>query len=80
MTTTMMTTFSMMCDMEKAMSQHFMDACLIENAAEPSSNFFKDHGVYVLTPKGLHVLKCFIRKTGINSGHLQQIFMSQPFV
>ena len=65
-------------DMAKAMSQHFMDARLIENAADPSSNLFKDRGVYVLTPKGLHVLERFISKNGINSDHLQQVFVSQP--
>jgi GTPase-activating protein SST2 len=65
-------------DMAKAMSQHFMDARLIENAADPSSNLFKDRGVYVLTPKGLHVLERFISKNGINSDHLQQVFATQP--
>ncbi len=65
-------------DMAKAMSQHFMDARLIENAADPSSNLFKDRGVYVLTPKGLHVLERFISKNGINSDHLQQVFVTQP--
>lgn len=55
-----------------------MDARLIENAADPSSNLFKDRGVYVLTPKGLHVLERFISKNGINSDHLQQVFGTQP--
>ncbi len=77
-TTTTTTTFSMTRDMAKAMSQHFMDARLIENAADPSSNLFKDRGVYVLTPKGLHVLERFISKNGINSDHLQQVFVTQP--
>jgi len=62
--TTTTTTFSMTHDMAKAMSQHFMDAHLIENAADPSSNLFKDRGVYQLTPKGLHVLKHFISCNG----------------
>jgi hypothetical protein len=65
-------------DMAKAMSQHFMDARLIENAADPSSNLFKDRGVYVLTPKGLHVLERFISKNGMNSEHLQEVFATQP--
>jgi hypothetical protein len=65
-------------DMAKAMSQHFMDARLIENATDPSSNLFKDRGVYQLTPKGLHVLERFIAKNGINSDHLQPVFQSQP--
>jgi GTPase-activating protein SST2 len=65
-------------DMAKAMSQHFMDARLIENAADPSSNLFKDRGVYALTPKGLHVLERFISKNGMNSDHLQHVFATQP--
>ena len=65
-------------DMAKAMCQHFMDARLIENVSEPSSNLFKDRGVYQLTPKGLHVLERFISKNGINSDHLQPVFSSQP--
>jgi len=77
-TTTTTTTFSMTRDMAKAMSQHFMDARLIENATDPSSNLFKDRGVYVLTPKGLHVLERFISKNGINADHLQPVFVSQP--
>ena len=77
-TTTTTTTFSMTRDMAKAMSQHFMDARLIENAADPASNLFKDRGVYQLTPKGLHVLERFISKNGISSDHLQPVFSSQP--
>ncbi|KAJ7067936.1 regulator of G protein signaling domain-containing protein [Mycena amicta] len=77
-TTTTTTTFSMTRDMAKAMSQHFMDARLIENATDPSSNLFKERGVYILTPKGLHVLERFISKNGINADHLQSVFVSQP--
>ncbi|PPQ79535.1 hypothetical protein CVT25_003417 [Psilocybe cyanescens] len=77
-TTTTTTTFSMTRDMAKAMSQHFMDARLIENATDPTSNLFKDRGTYQLTPKGLHVLERFISKNGINSDHLQPVFSSQP--
>lgn len=65
-------------EMAKAMSQHFMDARLIENAADPGSNLFKDRGIYSLTPKGLHVLERFISKNGINADHLQQVFATQP--
>jgi len=65
-------------DMAKAMSQHFMDARLIENAADPTSNLFKERGVYVLTPKGLHVLERFISRNGINGDHLAHVFASQP--
>ncbi|KAJ3504739.1 hypothetical protein NLJ89_g7781 [Agrocybe chaxingu] len=77
-TTTTTTTFSMTREMAKAMSQHFMDARLIENATDPSSNLFKERGVYQLTPKGLHVLERFISRNGINSDHLQPVFSSQP--
>ncbi|KAG6864579.1 hypothetical protein C0991_008489 [Blastosporella zonata] len=77
-TTTTTTTFSMTRDMAKAMSQHFMDARLIENATDPTSNLFKDRGVYMLTPKGLHVLERFISKNGINADHIHQVFVSQP--
>ena len=78
MTTTTTTTFSMTRDMAKAMCQQFMDARLIENAADPGSNLFKERGVYVLTPKGLHVLERFMSKNGINGDHLAHVFSSQP--
>lgn len=65
-------------DMAKAMCQHFMDARLIENAADPGSNLFKERGVYVLTPKGLHVLERFMTKNGINGDHLSHVYASQP--
>ncbi|CAE6411834.1 unnamed protein product [Rhizoctonia solani] len=77
-TTTTTTTFSMTRDMAKAMSQHFMDARLIENAADRTSNLFKERGVYVVTPKGLHVLERFIIKNGINGNSLVGVFESQP--
>ncbi|KAH9894166.1 regulator of G protein signaling domain-containing protein [Cubamyces lactineus] len=77
-TTTTTTTFSMTRDMAKAMCQQFMDARLIENAADPGSNLFKERGVYVLTPKGLHVLERFMSKNGINGDHLAHVFSSQP--
>lgn len=77
-TTTTTTTFSMTRDMAKAMCQHFMDARLIENAADRNSNLFKERGVFVLTPKGLHVLERFISKNGISAEPLQKVFQSQP--
>lgn len=42
-------------EMAKDMCQHFMDARLIENAADKSLGVFKDRGVYQCTPKGLHM-------------------------
>lgn len=65
-------------DMAKAMCQHFMDARLIQNAADVSSNLFKERGVYTLTPKGLHILERFITKNGINADHLVEVFASEP--
>jgi len=52
------------------MAQHFMDAHLIENAADQMSNLFKDQGGYMLTPKGLHVLEHFIMKNGMSANCL----------
>ena len=60
------------------MCQHFMDARLIENAVDPTSNLFKERGVYQLTPKGLHVLERFISKNGINADHISHVFQTQP--
>ncbi|KDQ20627.1 hypothetical protein BOTBODRAFT_101045 [Botryobasidium botryosum FD-172 SS1] len=77
-TTTTTTTFSMTRDMAKAMCQHFMDARLIENAADRTSNLFKERGVFQLTPKGLHVLERFISKNGIAADHLVRVFATQP--
>ena len=77
-TTTTTTTFSMTRDMAKAMCQHFMDARLIENAADRNSNLFKERGVFVLTPKGLHVLERFISKNGISAESLAKVFTAQP--
>ncbi|UZJ52436.1 hypothetical protein CBS101457_001756 [Exobasidium rhododendri] len=77
-TTTTTTTFSMSRDMAKGICQHFMDARLIENAADYTNATFKDRGIYVITPKGLHILERFITKNGINAEHLVKVFTSQP--
>lgn len=53
--------------MATRMSQHFMDSRFFENATNPSSNIFKDKSVYILTPKGLHVLGKFTQKNGIDT-------------
>jgi len=55
-----------------------MDARLIENAADRNSNLFKERGVFVLTPKGLHVLERFISKNGISAEPIAKVFSSQP--
>lgn len=77
-TTTTTTTFSMNRDMAKGICQHFLDARLIENAGDATNPIFKDKGVYMLTPKGLHILERFITKNGINGDHLLKVFSSQP--
>ncbi|KAM0755664.1 hypothetical protein T439DRAFT_8856 [Meredithblackwellia eburnea MCA 4105] len=77
-TTTTTTTFSMSRDIAKGICQHFMDARLIENAADPTSTSFKDRGIYQITPKGLHVLERFITKNGISADHLVTVFTTQP--
>jgi hypothetical protein len=77
-TTTTTTTFSMPRAIAKTICQHFMDARLIENAAEPAATTFKDRGIWCITPKGLHVLERFITKNGIASDHLVRVFTSQP--
>ncbi|KAH9816956.1 regulator of G protein signaling domain-containing protein [Melampsora americana] len=77
-TTTTTTTFSMNRDIAKGICQHFMDARLIENAADPLNPTFKERGIYQITPKGLHVLERFITKNGIHADHLVRVFTSQP--
>ncbi|BGP12364.1 hypothetical protein JCM10213_002032 [Rhodosporidiobolus nylandii] len=77
-TTTTTTTFSMSRDIAKGICQHFMDARLIENAADPTSSNFKDRGIYQITPKGLHILERFITKNGISADHLIPVFTTQP--
>lgn len=65
-------------DMAKGICQYFMDARLIENAADVTVAQFKDRGLYRLTPKGLHILERFITKNGISADHLLKIFAEQP--
>ncbi|KAI0698872.1 regulator of G protein signaling domain-containing protein [Cytidiella melzeri] len=78
-TTTTTTTFSMSREMAKAMCQHFMDARLIENLADPGSSLFKERGVYSLTPKGLHVLERFMSKNCMSGDDdLVRVFQTQP--
>ncbi|EDR14626.1 uncharacterized protein LACBIDRAFT_321813, partial [Laccaria bicolor S238N-H82] len=72
-------TFEMERHMAKTMCQVFMDARLIENAADQSSLVFNDTGFYRLTPKGLHVVERFISDNGINNAdRLLPVFRSQP--
>ncbi|BEI84110.1 hypothetical protein CcaverHIS002_0407140 [Cutaneotrichosporon cavernicola] len=77
-TTTTTTTFTMSRDMARGVGQHLMEAHLVENATDLSSKVFKDRGVFMLTPKGLHILERFITKNGISADHLLRVFATQP--
>ncbi|OXC64077.1 hypothetical protein AYX13_06387 [Cryptococcus neoformans] len=77
-TTTTTTTFSMSREMAKGICQHFMDCHLLENATDIMAGSFKDRGIYMLTPKGLHILERFVSKNGITADHLLKIFATQP--
>ena len=55
-----------------------MDAHLVENAADVSAIQFKERGVYMITPKGLHILERFITKNGISADHTLRLFAQQP--
>lgn len=61
-----------------SMAQHFMDAGLIENATDRSTNTFKDKCIFMLTPKGLHILERFIARNGMTADHLVDVFNTQP--
>lgn len=65
-------------EMARGICQHFMDAHLIENAADLTSPTFKERGVYMVTPKGTHMLERFITKNGISAIHIAHIFAEQP--
>ena len=67
-------------EMAKGICQHFLDAHLIETATDLDSQLFKDRGIYMLTPKGLHILERFITKNGITAPHLMTVFGTQPIV
>nr|KIR87613.1 hypothetical protein I308_01635 [Cryptococcus tetragattii IND107] len=77
-TTTTTTTFSMSREMAKGICQHFMDCHLVENATDIMAGSFKDRAIYMLTPKGLHILERFVSKNGIAADHLLKIFATQP--
>jgi len=65
-------------EMARGICQHFMDAHLIENAADLTSPSFKERGIYMVTPKGTHMLERFITKNGISATHIAHIFAEQP--
>lgn len=65
-------------EMAKGICQHFMDCHLVENATDIMAGSFKDRAIYMLTPKGLHILERFVSKNGISADHLLKIFATQP--
>lgn len=64
--------------MARGVGQHFIEAHLIENATDLASNVFRERGVFMITPKGLHILERFITKNGITADHLSDTFATQP--
>lgn len=65
-------------EMARGVGQHLIDAHLIECATDLSSGVFKERGLFMLTPKGLHILERFITKNGIAADHLLRVFATQP--
>lgn len=65
-------------EMARGVGQHLIDAHLIELATDISAGVFKERGLYMLTPKGLHILERFITKNGIAADHLLRVFATQP--
>ncbi|KAI9610853.1 hypothetical protein H4Q26_008695 [Puccinia striiformis f. sp. tritici PST-130] len=61
-TTTTTTTFSMNRDIAKGICQHFMDARLIENAADPLNPIFKERGIYFPDKKAMVEYKKFLEE------------------
>ncbi|KAG5651619.1 hypothetical protein H0H81_008024 [Sphagnurus paluster] len=76
-TTTTNFLFSMSRKVAMELCQRFTDARYIVNAVDASSYTFKERSLYSLTPKGLHILEFFVRKTGIDIDHIQPILESQ---
>ncbi|EIW70875.1 hypothetical protein TREMEDRAFT_29267 [Tremella mesenterica DSM 1558] len=77
-TTTTTTTFSMTREMARGILQQLLDAHLIENGPDLPSTTFKERGIFMATPKGLHILERFITKNGISADNLLLIFAHQP--
>jgi len=77
-TVTTTTTFQMKRGVARAMAQYFMDAHLIEDAVSSPTTFFRDRGIYRITPKGLHVLERFIFKHNMNSDFLKPVLKEEP--
>ncbi|KAI0322080.1 hypothetical protein OF83DRAFT_51329 [Amylostereum chailletii] len=60
------------------MCAHFVDARLVENAMSPGARGFAERGVFVPTPKGLHVLGQFVARNGVDAEHLRPVFAARP--
>ena len=76
-TTTTTTTFSMTKEMARSVCKRFMDARFIEPAdGKPLPNFPLKGCIWVLTPKGIHVLERFCQRNGINQDHVLRLLHS----
>lgn len=76
-TTTTTTTFSMTKEMARSVCKRFMDARFIEPAdGKPLPNFPLKGCIWLLTPKGIHVLDRFCQRNGINQDHVLKLLHS----
>lgn len=73
--TTTTTTFSMAKEMARSVCQRFLDARLIEVPdGRPVETFALKGGVWQPSPKGIHILRRFCTRNGINARHLEPLF------
>lgn len=74
-TTTTTTTFSMAKEMARSVCQRFLDARFVESA-EGKTDFLSKSSVWLLTPKGMHVLGRFCQRNGIHQRHVNELLDS----
>jgi hypothetical protein len=76
-TTTTTTTFSMAKEMARSVCQRFMDARFVELADGKTVPVFPLKGcLWILTPKGIHILDRFCQRNGIQSEHIVKLLNS----
>ncbi|KAG0240607.1 hypothetical protein BGW41_006788 [Actinomortierella wolfii] len=76
------TQFSLSKDMARNLCQTFMDARLLESAADPTRRDFRDRGVYRVTGKGAHILEKFVHRNSLpikDTQHITQNAVSSLF-
>ncbi|KAI9019295.1 hypothetical protein CLU79DRAFT_795063 [Phycomyces nitens] len=64
------TTFSMTKGMAKTLCQQFLQARLIENAADPSNRLIRDKAIWCPTPKGKCMIQDFSIRAQVSIDHL----------